>query len=147
MHSDSGSNPFFDLFLQIRPHFLCFGTVLSITLMELTAAAYSHSLLFLLLLTSLLWSTNNTTSLPYISPTITLISVSHKFYCYCFFKLWCIVANHSHDPSQCPVMTHCINIQHWWDALHWPFMVDSGRARGWIQGWPLCVHFQLRCDL
>lgn len=57
--------------------------------MELTAAAYSHSLLFLLLLTSLLWSTNNITSLPYISPTRTLISVSHKFYCYCFFFLNC----------------------------------------------------------
>lgn len=113
MCSDSASNPFFDLFLQIRAHFLCSGTVLSITLMELTAAAYSHSLLFLLLLTSLLWSTNNITSLPYSSPTRTLISVSHKFYCYCFWGVFLIVGHCGESQSWFITMSFWLK-----DSLH-----------------------------
>lgn len=109
-------NPFVDLFLHIGPLLFISKPVPSVTLTDLTAATGCHAAFFLSL-TPLLSPPNNVTSPPYISHTDIFLSMTFFFWYFIYLS-----------PSG--RRGHCINLQHSWDALHWPLTVESRHAKG-----------------
>ena len=121
--------------------YLISDTVLSVALAALTAAATdSHSLPFLLLEIPVLWDPNKIPFRPSTSSMRTSVSVSEKF-------LYLVSFRSQLSRVKC-VSERLIYIPKYSrGALHWPFMVNYGRARGGIFSFSTCALLQVDSDL